>query len=480
MHSSFRTRSGGAGNCHRDKLGKRRSRGAVWGVMLLTLFAASLSWSDEPAGPRDQLAVGEELFLREWTIGDKRSVAGDGLGPMYNAVSCVECHRLGGAGGGGANEVNVDLLTVLAPRTSTGRKALTARLGYFHPALVAGRRLSATTVLHRFSSAAKYAAWRQRIVEGDQSPSDEATVLIGAVVERDREPASSIKRLDGVGYQQTQRNTPALFGAGLIDSVPDSVLEELEAQQTAERKVSGRVPRASGGKAGRFGWRGQTASLHEFVLGACAIELGLQAPDHAQPADPLAETSATVGNQQPKPDDTLDISDEQCRELSRYVASLPAPVRVVPSDATAGEMAARGEARFTEIGCAACHVRQVAEVAGIYSDLLLHDMGKGLEDPVPANPPGRSNSSASYYGGVDTLFATVAPELRREWRTPPLWGVRDSTPYLHDGRAQTISDAIGWHGGEAAESAREFQALAKSAQEDVLFFMSCLVAPPGA
>lgn len=481
MHSSFRTRSGGAGNCHRDKLGKRLSRGAIWGVMLAPLLATPARlWSDEPSRPRDQLAVGEELFLREWTIGDKRSVAGDGLGPMFNAVSCVECHRLGGAGGGGENEVNVDLLTVLAPRTSAGRDALTSRLGDFHPALVAGGRRFATTVLHRFSSGAKYAAWRERIIAGDPPPNSEALALVGAVIERREKPASSVKRLDGVGYKQTQRNTPALFGAGLIDDVTDAALEELEAQQTAAGKVSGRVPRASGGKAGRFGWRGQTASLHEFVLGACAVELGLQAPGHAQPADPLAETSATVGNQQPKPDDTLDISDEQCRELSHYVASLPPPVRVVPSDLAAAEMAARGEARFTEIGCAACHVRQVAEVVGIYSDLLLHDLGKGLEDPVPANPPGRSNSAASYYGGVDTLFAAVAPELRREWRTPPLWGVRDSAPYLHDGRAETISDAIGWHGGEAAASAREFQALAKSAQEDVLFFMSCLAAPPGA
>jgi CxxC motif-containing protein (DUF1111 family) len=475
MHLSFRTPSGAAQNRHLGKLGKSLS----WGVILFSSLASPcLSWSDEPSGPRQQTAAGEELFLREWTIGDKRSVAGDGLGPMYNAASCVECHRLGGAGGGGANEENVDLLTVLAPRTSAGRDALTRRLGDFHPALTAGGRRFATTVLHRFSAGAGYAAWRQRIIMGDQPPSDGALALVGTIVERRGKPATSIKLLNGVGYKQTQRNTPALFGAGLIDGVPDAALEELEARQTAEGKVSGRVPRAAGGKVGRFGWRGQTASLHEFVLGACAVELGLQAPGHPQPIDPLAETSAQVANQPPKPDDTLDINDEQCRALTAYVAHLPAPARVVPTDEAAAEMAARGEERFAQIGCATCHLPQVAEVSGVYSDLLLHDMGKGLDDPVPANPPGRSNSAGSYYGGIDTLFATVAPELRREWRTPPLWGVRDSAPYMHDGRAQTVSDAIVWHGGEAAPSAREFQALAKSAQEDMLFFLSCLVAPP--
>ncbi|HEX5442275.1 MAG TPA: di-heme oxidoredictase family protein [Pirellulales bacterium] len=477
MRQWFHTQSGGAWERHIQNLSKRLWCGAL---VFSSLAVPSLSWSDESPVLREQIVAGEELFLREWTVGDKRSVAGDGLGPMYNAASCVKCHRLGGVGGGGTNEENVDLLTVVAPRTSAGRKALTDRLGDFHPALVAGGRRSATTVLHRFSPDPSYEAWRQRIVAGDQPPTDEVLTLIGAVVERGGKPATSLRRLDGVGYRPTQRNTPALFGAGLIDALPDAVWEELEARQTAAGEVSGRVPRAAGGNVGRFGWRGQTSTLHEFVLGACAVELGLQAPGHPQPMDPLLATTDQEANQRPKPDDALDIDDEQCRALSEYVAHLPSPARVLPSDPAAAETAARGEERFTQIGCAACHVRQVAEVSGIYSDLLLHDMGKGMEDPVPANPPGRSNSSGSYYGGVDTLFATVAPELRREWRTPPLWGIRDSAPYLHDGRAQSLSEAVGWHGGEAAQSARKFQNLTKPAQEDVLFFLSCLAAPSAA
>lgn len=474
MRQWFRTRLGGAWERHVRKLGKRLS----WGAVLLSSFVApSLARSDESPALRKQIAAGEELFLRDWTVGDKRSIAGDGLGPMYNAASCVECHRLGGAGGGGTNEENVDLLTVLAPRTAAGREALTDRLGDFHPALVAGGRLLATTVLHRFSPDPRYEAWRQRIVAGDQPLSDEVSALTGIVVARGGKSATSIKRLDGVGYQPTQRNTPALFGAGLIDALPGKVFEELEARQFAQREVSGRVPRSATGEVGRFGWRGQTSTLHEFVLGACAVELGLQAPGHPQPIDPLVAVTTQEESQRPKPDDALDISDGQCRALSEYVAHLPPPARVLPTDRADAEMAARGEERFTQIGCAACHVPQAAEISGIYSDLLLHDMGQALEDPVPANPPGRSNNSGSYYGGIDTLFATVAPELRREWRTPPLWGARDSAPYLHDGRAQTLSDAVRWHGGEAAPSARRFQDLAKPAQDDVLFFLSCLVAP---
>ncbi|HEV7226466.1 MAG TPA: di-heme oxidoredictase family protein, partial [Pirellulales bacterium] len=134
---------------------------------------------------------------------------------------------------------------------------------------------------------------------------------------------------------------------------------------------------------------------------------------------------------------------------------------------------ASGERRFEKIGCADCHVRQVAHITGIYSDLLLHDMGEALEDPVPASPRG----SASYYGGADSLLVKIPPEDRREWRTPPLWGARDSAPYLHDGRARTFAEAIAWHGGEAAKSAQDFRRLEKDEQEEVLAFLNCLTAP---
>jgi hypothetical protein len=61
---------------------------------------------------KDVLERGKELFTREWIAGDRRSHAGDGLGPVYNAQSCAACHRLGGIGGAGNNETNVSLVTV--------------------------------------------------------------------------------------------------------------------------------------------------------------------------------------------------------------------------------------------------------------------------------------------------------------------------------------------------------------------------------
>ena len=91
-----------------------------------------------------------------------------------------------------------------------------------------------------------------------------------------------------------------------------------------------------------------------------------------------------------------------------------------------------GEKIFNNIGCAACHTRQVGKIDGIYSDLLLHDMGADLSDPAPAIPSGGSSFRSSGYGGGSFLPSTPITsslaELRRKWRTPPLWGVRNSIP----------------------------------------------------
>ncbi len=110
----------------------------------------------------------------------------------------------------------------------------------------------------------------------------------------------------------------------------------------------------------------------------------------------------------------------------------------------------------------------------IFSDLLVHDMGPWLEDPF-----GAPLSAAQEYYGTSTP-SVPAPQLvkhRREWKTPPLWGLRDSAPYLHDGRASTIEEAILWHGGEAKASADSYQLLSATERSCILTFLSTLAAP---
>jgi CxxC motif-containing protein (DUF1111 family) len=121
-------------------------------------------------------------------------------------------------------------------------------------------------------------------------------------------------------------------------------------------------------------------------------------------------------------------------------------------------------------------------VQGIFSDLLLHDMGPGLEDPVAAFPErvkvGTISIGGGYSGGgsVD-VFAENSTRIRQEWKTPPLWGARDSAPYLHDGRARTLTEAIAAHGGEADSSARRFEQLGEPEKSAILSFLQSLASP---
>ena len=109
---------------------------------------------------------------------------------------------------------------------------------------------------------------------------------------------------------------------------------------------------------------------------------------------------------------------------------------------------------------------KATQVDGIYSDLLLHQMGQELvgggsygEPPIPDSPGGDGPSPS-------------------EWRTPPLWGVADSAPYMHDGRADTLEEAIALHGGQGQRSALHFnQKLNRGEQLQLIAFLKTLRAP---
>ena len=110
---------------------------------------------------------------------------------------------------------------------------------------------------------------------------------------------------------------------------------------------------------------------------------------------------------------------------------------------------------------------------GIYSDLLLHDMGRPLSD------------SGAYTVLEPEIASKDKPKQPRaaselEWRTPPLWGLRDSAPYLHDGRAATVADAVALHGGEGLTAARAYKRLSEKEREQVELFLQTLAAPPTA
>jgi CxxC motif-containing protein (DUF1111 family) len=269
---------------------------------------------------------------------------------------------------------------------------------------------------------------------------------------------------------KSQRNTTALFGAGLIDSISEETLVELEKSQTKNRLISGRVARLKDGTPGRFGWKAQKSSLSDFVLTACAVEVGLNVPKHPQAGLPQDPKYKPAG---------LDLNQAQCNALIGYIANLPAPAQRKFGDDTDKNYINGGHALFAKVGCADCHVEAVGEVAGIFSDLLLHDMGSELGDTgsydvfIPDSTP----DGELLLTGAQGAQKKITGATRQEWRTTPLWGVRDSAPYLHDGRAKTLAQAIAMHGGESATSTQKFFALSDAERFQVISFMKSLIAP---
>ncbi len=533
-----------AGERPGGNVGDRRGTGRGWGRggMGLVLIVIPMTIGGPAAGaepPRAAAAdplmkLGRELFLHEWNPDDPRCHGGDGLGPVYNATSCVACHGLGGPGGAGPDGMNVEVISALGSElgfvggqgiTASGSPILPGGLVLNIPG-IHGAFPSASSflgIVHcRYSTADARGSFREGFVfsangttlrgrefELNTDPNGGGLVLSCAegslraksfTLKPDEEamrkihpalaaaPSAAI-HLHGVDpYYQgwrtrlknripvprgrsdqgwwipggriltSERNAPPLFGLGLIDALPEEVL--IATARRERPAVRGRVSRTTSGRVGRFGWKAQTTDLREFVLAACANELGLEVPGHPQAASPLAPDRKAKGP---------DLSAEECDALIAYVRALPAPIQDTPYSP---EVIKVGRHAFEEIGCADCHRPSLGGIEGIYSDLLLHDMGPDLVS-VTVNP---------YYGPPEKVDMPSAASLAdgTEWRTPPLWGYRDSGPYLHDGRAEDLAQVVKAHKGQALASATGFNRLSPHRRSLIERFLQSLAAPPPA
>lgn len=466
--------------------------GRLFASLLLTPVVAGA------ADPVDRAELGRQLFEENWLVpaADDSPLAltpaGDGLGPLFNGASCVECHFQGGAGGAGPNENNVEIVSLVVPLDAPPEaiRRASLRAGESHPGFLEGLNV----FLHRFG----------RGEDGDPTSYDDFRRRLRYPFSDRLVSASETEQVlgDGQRYQLARRNTPALFGTGLVDRIsPDSVRRLAEEQRSRFPTAAGRVTDRG---AGRFGWRGHVSSLDGFVRTACAEELGLRvrmangSGVRDQPAWPV-DGAKPGRTSRPK----ADMSEEQVEALVAYVRSLPAPRQVLPTDPVALRDAELGRRAFEDVGCAVCHVPNLDGVSGLFSDLLVHDLGPTLADRVaaPLPPPkilrrthaqiratADGGGGGGYSGGSQPVrpspgLVVVPPSLNeltaatREFRTPPLWGVADSAPYLHDGRAETLDEAIRAHSGQAHPAAAEYFALPDERREQVLAFLGTLRVP---
>src|SRR5687768_16689778 len=400
------------------------SKRGLWGVVAVlafTLAACSdlLTSAPDPGdvfdGPVDGLSPAElSAFIRGDEEFGRRFAANTGLGPIFNDVSCAACHS-----GDGRGRPENALIRIGSPDND----------------------------MHRAFG----------------GPQIQTRAIPGAVAEPLPRGATAI----------SLRLPPPVFGAGLIEAIPESeILSRADTNDANGDGISGRpnwvmppvwVPLTEPGagaelRIGRFGRKAQTTSILQQTVEAYLQDMGITSdflPDENR--NPLAG----------HPHDAVDgVIDPEVPASTVFAVVNYLRLLAPPAPGAMTTERERGGTVFANIGCVSCHVPELqtgtASVAALsnrtvtlYSDLLLHDMGDALADN---RPDGQASG--------------------REWRTTPLWGLRLLRQFLngdalllHDGRARTIEEAVLLHGGEAKRARDALAALTPAQRKALLDFV---------
>jgi len=348
-------------------------------------------------GPLQELNTAEQAQFLAGDVAFNNEVfnVNNGLGPFFVATSCGSCHAGDGKG---------------------------------HP----------FTTLTRF---------------GQTAPNTLPDLSIGGPQLQNRAiPGYTPEKLpDGVPFMKM--TPPAVTGLGLLSALTDEqLLTNADPDDLDADGISG-VPNyvnppdyfipqwyhqeANGSYIGRFGKKAAAIDLLQQTVSAYNQDIGITST--FEPVD--VHSGLTIDPE---------VSDQTIRDVVFYLRTLKAPIPRFPED----QQIIQGKALFSQIQCGSCHTPKwttpSSDIAALsnktfypYTDLLLHDMGPGLDDGV-------TEGSAETY----------------EWRTPPLWGLGLSPDsqggqyfLMHDGRAGSIEEAILWHGGEAENSKNQFRSL---------------------
>jgi CxxC motif-containing protein (DUF1111 family) len=377
-------------------------------------------------------AVFNTSFLAAGTAGAGRRA---GLGPIFNAPSCDECHNEGAHGRGPVGDGPLpDSMVMELEAPAWGGVAASPDRSDPPGDPVYGRVLSPVAV-------------EGFLPEGQ-------VILHYHVIQRTY-PDGTLWTLRQPSYELTALNygslaahivlkprlAPALFGVGLLEAVA--------------------MPTGAAA-SGRFGWQATARTVRDQTTRALAREMGVTSTD--RPQDDC--TAAEVQCLQQRHPQSAEISGELLDALLTFEKWLSVPLNPRPA---APEQHSAGLQLFNATGCSGCHVpeqpvtllqadgRQLDATIVPYTDLSVHDLGAGLADR--------------------DLAGSVHPT---RWRTAPLWGMgyrlsRERRPtFLHDGRARSVEEAVLWHDGEAALIRERFEHLPRAQREQLLRFVAGL------
>ena len=358
----------------------------------------------EPGTPLPGLTDEQLLRFREGrALFGRAFTPEEGLGPNFNQARCVACHDLPESGGHGAEPVT----RISHYDPDTGCDPLTR---------VGGGLLQSMIV----------PAMREAGLRPERTPAEASAV--------------------------TLMFPPQLFGLGLVEAVAGGgILSRADPEDIDGDGISGRPGLAPDGRLARFGLRATHVTLESFIEEAIRVEMGLTTPEH--PDEILPNGEPLPPGMDPAPDP--EVGDSDIALLADYVRFLAPIQRATP---TADPV---GEEIFRDIGCADCHTPTMTTASNdnpaldrkrfrIYSDLLLHDMGRELADIcTPGSVPG-------------------------EWRTTPLVGLGVRNQFLHHGQAHDFSLVMEMHGGEASVARDAFNRLSPAGRQRLATFLKSL------
>lgn len=437
-------------------------------------FAAfNLPHSNLPNAQKPDFYAGKALAEQPWVKAPTATTARDGLGPLYNARTCLTCHINGGRGH--LSSDNTELLHGVVRISQPSKTAYTTPAGVrIHPVYGDQFQTQSTALAHQLRHLTNAA-----FADEDVTPEAHITLTWETstytypdgtqITLRQPRPQLSKLRYGAIENDllMSVRNAPAIHGMGLLEAISQ---QDINAQSDPDDHnadgISGRInlawnPRSQRLEPGRFGLKANRPTLEAAVAAAFASDLGITNPlFREQPCTQHQHVclAQITGN---------DASGVELPEhLLAAVVNFNRNIGVPKSRYTATQ--ASGREAFYKSGCADCHTPNFVTTSAApphlanqsiwpYSDLLLHDMGEGLAD-------NRADFAAN----------------GREWRTAPLWGlglqpdVNGSRHLLHDGRAATLEEAILWHAGEALNARNHFAALPQQQRQQLIRFVESL------
>ena len=372
----------------------------------------------EPAG--DTYALDQLAF-------ETTHDASTGLGPVFNARACADCHQ--------------------NPVSGAASQFTELRVGHLD---ANGNFVNPTIPIN----------------DGGNTITGRSIVNDRAVVPEAQEHIPATENIRAL------RATLNTLGDGFVEAIDDATLEAIAANQPAisEGRIHGeaiRVPvlEAPGQtRVGRFGWKDQHSSLLSFVADAYLNEMGVT--NRLRSKD-----TTTIGKMTPDPEDVPDsLGLADIDHFAQFIRGTKVPPRDAVLAATANAQA--GQAIFARIGCTTCHVATIVTVPGgtvidggmftvpealgnknihPYGDYLLHDLGTG-----------------------DGIVQGGPADTRNKLRTAPLWGLRMKPRFMHDLKSLSLEGAIERHKGEAAEVEDRFGDLSPSEKQQLFVFLSSL------